>query len=394
MTGALRTLRAAALVVVAVCAVPLGRAQDDGEDPLTRREQALSRIEQDMQVLEHDLTDREQRRDVLDAELEQSERDIAALALAGRQLSAMVDEQRSVVAGLEKELTTAAEALEQTRAALAQLLRSAYAMGRGERLRLLLNQEDLVRSGRVFGYYRCLGRERARRVAVFEQQTTRLASLRREAAGEADRLAWLAERQEETRQRLEQRQAQRAAILGELEQAIAHGRERVTKLRADSDALRRLIEILRRDAEIQTELGLHQEDLVARKGRLDWPLKTARLLSPFRGGASAADAHGDGVLLGAPIGSEVRAIHHGRVVYADWLRGFGLLLVIDHGDGYMSLYGHNQTLLKEVGEWVGSGDLIALSGASGGQDANALYFAIRRHGEPVDPAQWCRKDSG
>ena len=97
----------------------------------------------------------------------------------------------------------------------------------------------------------------------------------------------------------------------------------------------------------------------------------------------------DGVLLVAREGEEVRAVYDGRVVYADWLRGFGMLLVIDHGDGYMSLYGHNEALLKEVGEWVAAGEVIALSGNSGGRDDPVLYFAIRRHGEPLDPGTWC-----
>ena len=97
----------------------------------------------------------------------------------------------------------------------------------------------------------------------------------------------------------------------------------------------------------------------------------------------------DGVLIAASEGSEVRAIHHGRVVYADWMRGYGQLIIIDHEEGYMSLYGHNQTLLKETGEWVGDGEVIALSGASGGRKTAALYFAIRHASQPQNPEEWC-----
>jgi septal ring factor EnvC (AmiA/AmiB activator) len=98
----------------------------------------------------------------------------------------------------------------------------------------------------------------------------------------------------------------------------------------------------------------------------------------------------DGVVLGADEGSEVRAVHQGQVAYADWLRGFGLLLIIEHDEGYMTLYGHNQTLLKEPGEWVAAGDAVALSGSSGGRASPGLYFAIRHRGRPLNPEQWCR----
>ena len=136
---------------------------------------------------------------------------------------------------------------------------------------------------------------------------------------------------------------------------------------------------------------MQQVPLAQRKGQLPWPLAEVNLLARFDGPRDAAgQQRWDGVLLATQEGSEVRAVHHGRVVYADWLRGFGMLIVIDHGDGYMTLYGHNQTLLKEVGEWVAAGEPVALSGSSGGQREGQLYFAIRRQGAPQDPQTWCR----
>jgi septal ring factor EnvC (AmiA/AmiB activator) len=102
----------------------------------------------------------------------------------------------------------------------------------------------------------------------------------------------------------------------------------------------------------------------------------------------------DGVLISAPEGQEVRAVHHGRVAFADWLRGFGLLLIIDHGDGYMTLYGHNQSLFKETGEWVEAGEPVALVGTSGGRARAGVYFGIRHQGRPVDPGAWCRASRG
>ncbi|HXD51159.1 MAG TPA: peptidoglycan DD-metalloendopeptidase family protein, partial [Burkholderiales bacterium] len=124
------------------------------------------------------------------------------------------------------------------------------------------------------------------------------------------------------------------------------------------------------------------------RGRLAWPLR-GRIAERF-GAAADGDRLGQGVLIAIAGGSEVHAVSHGRVVYADWLRGYGLLLIIDHGDGYLSLYGYNETLLKDVGDWVDAGDVVATSGDSGGRKTAGLYFELRHDGKPLDPGAWMR----
>jgi len=126
------------------------------------------------------------------------------------------------------------------------------------------------------------------------------------------------------------------------------------------------------------------------RGKLPWPVN-GRLLARF-GETRGDDARTkwDGVMISASSGSQVHAVHGGRVVFADWLRGAGLLVILDHGNGYLSLYGHNQSLLKKPGDVVKAGEAISTVGTSGGQDTPALYFAIRQQGRPTDPSQWCR----
>ncbi|WP_200280078.1 murein hydrolase activator EnvC family protein [Rhabdochromatium marinum] len=352
--------------------------------------QSLSSIEKQVEVLEHNLRERETRRDEIYAELEQSERDIAALARGGRQLNAMVVEQREALVQLRRQLETVRGELAEARAVLAELLRSAYAMGRGDRLRMLLNQEDVTRSGRLFGYYRALGQRRARQIALVDQQAKRLLGLSQRAVAETERLAELARRQEDTRQRLTALRKEREQIVANLERTIAAGRDRMETLRQNAARLRELAGELSRHSEISDVLNLDQQSLATRRGELSWPLRETWVLSNFRPRATG-DLHGDGVLLAATPGAEVHAVHGGQVAYADWLRGFGLLLVIDHHDGYMSLYGHNQSLLKEPGEWVSTGETIALAGVSGGGVHDGLYFALRYRGDPLDPRLWCRK---
>ncbi|WP_386114174.1 murein hydrolase activator EnvC family protein [Thiohalocapsa marina] len=371
-----------------------GASQTPDVADMAARERELDRLEASAARLQQALVDREQRREDLYRELERSERDIAALARAGRELRLLVDEQQATVAELDARLQRVHGELAAARSSLAALLRAAYARGRGDRLRLLLDGDDLVLADRMLGYARCLGEARARRIAEVGQLAEQLSALQDRAATEAERLQRLADRQDETRQRLAMAQQERAVLVDGLDRLIAADRDRLSQLTANAEALRSLIEQLRRQAEIADELDVNPESIVARKGRLDWPLPRARLISRFRPGSEDQDLHADGVLLAADAGGEVRAVHHGRVIYADWLRGFGLLLVIDHGDDVMTLYGHNQTLLKEVGEWVATGDGIALAGGSGGSLHPGLYFAVRRQGRPLDPEHWCAPGRG
>jgi septal ring factor EnvC (AmiA/AmiB activator) len=294
-------------------------------------------------------------------------------------LTVLVEEQRATVTALEGRLAQTTQDLDRARLELADLLRSAYAMGRGDRLRMMLNSEDVARNGRVFGYYRCIGRERVARIDAVARLAAELTALRMDAEGEALRLQRLADRQGQTRERLELAQTERSAIVADLDANIAEGRGEMESLNVNARALRTLVEQLRLKVQIADEIGLNPVDIVSRKGKLAWPIDQARLSLRFRQNDGNNDLHRDGVLIEADEGTEVHAVHHGRVVYADWLRGFGLLLVIDHGDGYMTLYGHNQTLLKEVGEWISTGETIALTGTSGGSASTGYTspFAIR-----------------
>jgi septal ring factor EnvC (AmiA/AmiB activator) len=371
--------------------------------PLEVQEAELRAAEARLAGLRETLTDREAYRDALYAELERNDRDIAALARTVRDLATRHADQKALVADLDERLAGARAELAAVREQLRALLRAAYAVGPGDRLRLLLNQQDPARAGRQLGYFRAVGRLRAARMADVERLGRALADLRREAEREADRLAALAAQERRTQTALQAASQARRAVLADLETAIADDRAEVAELDANAAALRAVVAKLRARAKIADEIAITEEAIHHRRGQLPPPITDARLVRPFAGKASPGDLHADGVLFAAPVGSEVFPVHHGQVVYADWLRGFGLLVVVDHGDGYMTLYGHNQALLKEVGEWVDPGDVLALSGTVSSTDidrsdaavaAGRLYFALRREGAPVDPAPWLASDSG
>jgi septal ring factor EnvC (AmiA/AmiB activator) len=371
----------------------LAAAQRPSKDEIAAHQKDLADVEKRMRGVEQDLEAQRGKRESLVAELAKLERSIGDLAVAGRQLDAMVDEQKRALADLEQRLATERRALQTERTVLRRLLRSAYISGRADRLQLLLNQDDASRVSRVMAYYGYLNRYRLTRITEIQTRERKLAPLARDAANEAARLSALAARQAETREHLSAARGERERLLSKLDRTIATDQERFQGLKADAEGLRQLIEQLERQAKALPEADIKEEGITKRRGALPWPLAGGKVVYHFGQPKGAGAQHWDGVVIAGPEGQAVHAISGGRVVYANWLRGFGLLLIIEHDDGYMSLYGYNQALLKEPGEWVSAGDVIALSGSSGGQRLPGLYFAIRHHGRPVDPESWCRTDS-
>jgi len=377
----------AALLLLITVPLTVGAENHSSES----RKRDLATAEQQVQDLEQDLALGRDRRRQIEAELEHHERAIAELAQEGHRLVTRITEQEHVLERLHSQAAIERTTLEQERAALGDLLRSAYALGRGGFLRILLGQEDANRLSRVMAYYGFLNRSRVRRIEAVTRRTHRLGELTREAGEERARLVALARRQDETRTRLARVWDERSAVLSALEQTIATRANRVEALRAQVEEMRRLLKWLGQAAQVLPEAGSQPPPLHRLRGRLAWPLVDASLLSRYDSLKEDGIQRWDGVVLAVEEGAPVRAVHPGRVAYADWLRGFGLLLIIEHDDDYMTLYGYNRTLLKEPGEWVAAGETIALSGSSGGRLLPGLYFAIRYRGRPLNPEQWCRR---
>ncbi|HSC82519.1 MAG TPA: murein hydrolase activator EnvC [Pseudomonas sp.] len=302
--------------------------------------------------------------------------------------------------------------------------RAAYQGGQQEPLRLLLNQQQPEKFSRTLTYYDYLGQARLEQLATFNETLRQLANVEGDIANQQNQL-------QEQKSALDGRREQLAAARKERQLALAKLNKELTardqKLKARQQEQAELTQVLKtieetlarqaREAQEARRLAALQQQQQASpksgkplplgpsvssdgatyggpfaqaKGKLPWPVNgrlVARYGSP-RGGDERAKW--DGVLIGASAGSQVHAVHGGRVVFADWLRGAGLLVILDHGNGYLSLYGHNQSLLKDAGDIVKAGDPIATVGTSGGQDTPALYFAIRQQGRASDPAQWCR----
>jgi septal ring factor EnvC (AmiA/AmiB activator) len=295
-------------------------------------------------------------------------------------------------AGLAAERRAQEAALAQDRAALAGQLRAASMIGRQEPIKLLLNQRDPGQTGRVLVYYQYFGRARASQIAAIDAHLAEIDELDAQLAAEEQRLLALEAQQRGEVSRLQSARERRGRALVSLEAESKNRAKELERLKDQQGGLEKLVRELRRALERIDKFPTDSKDAFAKlRGKLAWPV-AGKLVASF-GQTRAGGMKWDGVLLAGAQGTPVRAVYHGRVVYADYLAGLGLLAIVDHGDGYLSLYGHNERLFKEVGERVTAGDTIATVGDSGGRSTPALYFEIRKAGKPVDPRPWFKSPS-
>ncbi len=357
-------------------------AQDDGA-------QALQTLRSEIRILEDRLASQHAEREGGLLALKEAELRAAVAAGVLRDVREHLASQLARQQGLREDTRLASVRLGRERSALAEQVRMSYVAGRREMLKLLLNQENPARLGRMVVYYDYLNRARSQRLVAVEAEIETSMGLATESAQVARELNRLEQRQAAELTVLESSRNERRSVLAKLEQDIATSGEEIRQLRDEEQRLGELF------AELETSFELSPL-AVARgfpsiKGELAWPV-SGSLFSDFGQARAGGPLRWNGVVVGAPGGTRVRAVYYGRVVYADWLPGLGLLIIVDHGAGYMSLYGHNEALLKGSGAWVAPGDVIAHVGDSGGQTRTALYFEIRHNGEPLDPHPWMGRD--
>ena len=238
----------------------------------------------------------------------------------------------------------------------------------------------------MFAYYSYFGHARAGQIRRIEDDVQRIAELQVQLEAEDVKLAELERQQRTQLAALEQARSTRSHVLADLEARSRSRAQNLERLRSQQAGLEKLVRELRAAME---RFPVEGNDAFARlRGKLAWPV-SGKIVARF-GDARAGGVHWDGLVVATERGTPVKAVCAGRVIYADWLPGLGLLAIVDHGDGYLSLYGHNDRLYKAAGERVAAGDTIAAAGDSGGSSRPELYFEIRKGGKPVDPRPWFR----
>ncbi len=346
-----------------------------------------ARIERVRKAVNEDI----EKRDRLSAGLRDAELSVQAARRRLDDLRAQRLEAEARLRKLESEKAARERELDGERAALAGELRAAYVNGREEQLKLLLNQEDPAAFGRMLAYYGYFGRARASRIEGIRDQLEHLALLREKIAGETTRLQDLEQEQESQLAGLRAAQDERARAVSAIDRQIKTRGGEIERLQSQSRALEKLIAELRKALEAVPPPAARPAPFEPLKGKLPWPVQSGRVLARFGQPRAGGSLKWQGMLIGTERGARVRAPFAGRVVYGDWLPGMGLMIVIDHGSGYMSLYGHNEELFRKVGETVAAGDAIGSVGDSGGHNQPALYFEVRRGRTPVNPEIWLQR---
>jgi septal ring factor EnvC (AmiA/AmiB activator) len=360
-------------------------AQGPSADTTKVKELELEEVREKISQLKKSMDLRAAERDTITGSLQKAEVQISEKRLS------LADLERQRVFSVRKKEQLDAEMVDrelelaEEMGGLAAQAKAVYTNGGQERVKLLLNQQDPAELGRLLVYYKYMSDYRGNNISAVSEHINILATLRVEAADEQKRISSLAKAQSAELRELGARQAERQQLLASLNKRIESEGSAIKRLGEEERDLARLI------AELTSILSDYpitsEEPFSSLKGRLTWPVG-GRLLHDFGQPRAGSTVKWNGVVLAAPRGREVRAIYHGRVVFADWLAGMGLLVIVAHGEGYMTLYGYNETILKSTGDWVAPGDAIATVGDSGGQSEAGLYFEIRKGTSPVSPRTW------
>jgi septal ring factor EnvC (AmiA/AmiB activator) len=373
-----------------------GRAEDlQTSNELNKVESDINEVKQNMQRLS-------QQKDTLQGLLEDIDNRYGKTAALLKTLQTQIDQKRGSLDRIRLDVQAYQSEIDKLSKELAGQIRAAYAMGQQEKLKLLLNQQDPALSSRMMIYFNYINKERLKKLADIEEAVLHLDELDKLQQTETELLEKDLERKKSEQAALDEAKKQRSELLVQIANDFSSSEQQLSQLQESENRLRSLMaslpitdEELAVDAEQEKELSTSIEnsselkgDFSTLKGKLPWPVR-GQLVQKF--GSPRSEGSWDGVLINASEGMEIKAVTRGKVVYAEWLRGYGLLTIIDHGQGFMTLYAFNQSLYKRIGDTVEAGDVIASVGQSGGRSQAGLYFGIRKKGVPIDPLEWCQR---
>ena len=348
----------------------------------------LNQLKRSISSLEKELQNQRQEKDDIQQQLELVERQSAKINRKIRLLRKKIADNQKQLENLVHRQQQLEKRIMDQRSAIAEQIRAAYKTGSEEPVKLLLNQENPQRIARIFKYYEYLLEARSQKIQQFK---ITIDKLEKTIAEINDIKINLANSQNELQADLKvllKTTKKRQQMLNSIESQLLTGEQQLSNLQRQRKELERLIDRVQRAAE-KVAPAKDYPSFAASKGKLIWPVK-GRLKHSFKS-KRGNYLRWEGWLINTQAGTVVQAVHHGRVVFSNYLRGFGLLVIVDHGDGFMSLYAHNQELLRETGDWVQSGEIVSRAGNTGGLNKPALYFEIREKGVPVNPKIWLSK---
>lgn len=382
--------RLAAVIAAALAACILvapGAGAQESEDAERLREE-LQTLEAEIRKFREMLEQTQNDRASLEDTLQLNEKEISDIIRRIESIQRELKSGEDKVSSLNQERRSLENARTEQQALIRQQIRAAYAIGNQEYLKVVLNQEDPNRLARMITYYDYFNEARAEQIQAYRSTISSLQAVQAEIAATNASLRDSRNELQSRRTTLQAVRADKEATLARLNRSIRETGQEIEIREQDRERLEALLERIRASV-VNLPTPGDTVSFAARKGELLMPI-AGSVSNPFGSARAGGKLRWNGVFIEAPPGTPVSAVHYGRVVFSDWLRGFGLLLIVDHGEGYMSLYGHNEVLYRETGDWIVAGETIATVGDTGGQNRSGLYFEIRHAGTPTDPLNWCQ----
>jgi len=359
-------------------------------DDFGRYQKKLEKVQQSINKVKEHLKSTRYKRGHVVTELQQLESKISKNSVELKETRAKVEKLNNKVSDLRGELDKLQRKLKTQRQSLSEQIRAAYAIGRQQQVKMLLNQQDPAEMGRVMVYFDYLNRAREQHITEFLHNIAEKKRLEEELNTALTAYQETLSTRKKQKNTLLSQRLKRNQLLTRLEQEISNQEKNLSELEGSRNRIEKLLMSL---GELLADIPQSPSDsrpFKQQKGKLPWPA-SGPFLATYGEPRKQGGLKWNGVLISTAHGTPVRAVSHGRIAFADWLQGFGFITIIDHGEGYMSLYGHNETLIKQAGDWVNSGEVIATSGDSGGQPMPGVYFEIRSRGKPVNPGGWCSR---
>jgi septal ring factor EnvC (AmiA/AmiB activator) len=369
-------------VLLLIFSSPISAADTD--------KQKLDNLKRAISSLEKRLDQRNREKNNLINELKKVEIEAAKTGKSIRQLNSKINRRRNKLSSLENQQRDLQKNIKNQNAAISEHLAAAYKLGDQEPIKLLLNQEAPQQLSRLFKYYSYFLEARNKKIETYIADVDKLSALVTEVTQQKLLLDSAKKELVKDQEQFLRVSKRRSTALNKLNISLQSDQAKLNKLiaeRAELEELLNTVNVAARELVLAPPPG--QQTFVSQKGLLQWPLK-GRVAHSY-GSQRNGSLRWEGWMIGAKSGQAVNAVHDGQVIFSNYLRGFGLLIILNHGDGYMTLYAHNEELLKDTGDWVLSNETIARAGNSGGLDKPALYFEIRKQGQPADPKVWLGK---
>lgn len=422
-----RLFRCCVAVAVVLTVVPATQAQNAQAQSTRETEKKLQRLRGELKNIAQERRKLEDARGEAARKLREADEQVGKSSRSLNDTEAALKREEAALAQLQQQRDDMRTRLARQRTQLTQLVRASYQLGGDAPLKVLLSQDSVADANRALAYHRYLQADHAQKIGALSTELKALDEVERDIAARRAQLDATRRQQRAKVEALAKDRKANASLTAELDQRYQDRSAREKALGQDARSLESLLANLRaaaaraeaeRRAQAKRQAAQEAAERKAaasvrtpgdkpavptrtptrpavatapalKVGGLGWPL-SGNLLARF-GGRMPDGRTSAGVLIGAPTGSTVTAVADGSVVFSEWMTGYGLILIVDHGNGYMSLYAHNESLLRDAGDRVKRGDAVAKVGTSGGQGTPALYFELRRNGQPVDPSSWLQR---